>query len=152
MKKWSENFLRACGGLFSLWRHWKPFKNFLKTSMFWKNDPKIILRAVGFFSKKWSFDFFESGRSKRGGGSKIYFTINAQFGYTYSTFAWSTGLLPCSTCAETYNFCLVGSTMPESSAEAQHLVLYGKVSFLPALDVTVTNVYSISLSNSMMYW
>ena len=56
----------AFGGLFSLWRHWKPLKPlknryffdiFQKPSNFWKKGPHKFFACRRLFSKKSSVDF-----------------------------------------------------------------------------------------------
>ena len=61
---------------------------------------------------------------------------------TYSTLAFKTGLLPCSTCAKTASFVLEASNSSKPSDEAQHFVLNGKVFPSFAFELMVTSAYS----------
>ena len=71
----------ACGGLFSLWRHWKPLKKplktaknrkiFLKTSIFWKKWPQNFFVCGGLFFRKIGRTILQIWSDKRGGVKNI---------------------------------------------------------------------------------
>ena len=69
-------------------------------------------------------------------GKKV--IINKKRLKTYSTFAWRTGLFPCSTWAKTASLVTLASISSKPSVEAQHFVLNGKVWSVAALELIVT--------------